>query len=59
MENKLIKIGAAAKLIGVSTETLRYWDEDGILKPIVKSKGGTRYYSIDSINKLLAGETSA
>jgi hypothetical protein len=40
---KLIKIGEAAKLLGVSVRTLRYWEEKGFLTA-VKTPGGTRMY---------------
>lgn len=42
---KMYKIGEFAELIGVSTTTLRKWDETGELKPSRLSDGGTRYYS--------------
>ena len=45
----LYKIGQAAKIIGVSIDTLRRWDEDGILIPAYKTPGGTRFYSKDQV----------
>lgn len=39
------QIGAFAKMLGVSIQTLRNWDESGKLKPTRTSKGGTRFYS--------------
>jgi len=45
--NRFIKIGEAAKILGVSIQTLRRWEEMGYLVPDRKSKGKTRYYDLD------------
>jgi len=42
--NRLIRIGEAAKLLGVSVQTLRRWERSGQLIPDRKTEGGTRYY---------------
>lgn len=42
--DKLIPIGEAAKMLGVSIDTLRRWDERGAF-PAIKSPGLHRYYS--------------
>lgn len=47
--NRLIKIGEAAKLLGVTVQTLRRWEKDGQLLPDKKTEGQTRYYDIDRI----------
>lgn len=44
MENRLVKIGEAAKLLGTTPETLRKWESTGEVLPTRKTKGGTRYY---------------
>ena len=54
MPNRLIKIGAASELLGVSVETLRKWEQTGELLPDRKSKGGTRFY--DSAKLLGLGD---
>ena len=39
-------IGETAKLLGVSTQTLRYYDRENILKPVrINDQTGYRYYS--------------
>ena len=39
-------IGETAKLLGVSTQTLRYYDKENILKPVlINDQTGYRYYS--------------
>lgn len=43
-KGKLITIGEAAELLGVTLMTLRRWDESGRLKSIRKKDGGYRYY---------------
>ena len=49
MENRLVKIGEAAKLIGTTPQVLRLWEKTGELLPARKTKGGTRYYSTASL----------
>jgi len=46
---KLVKIGEAATALGVTTQTLRKWEEDGQLLPDRKTAGGTRYYNLERI----------
>jgi len=44
----LYSIGALSKIVGISTDTLRYYDEIGLLKPARTSKEtGYRYYADD------------
>ena len=52
----ILKIGAAAEILGVTTQTLRDWESANILIPTYKSRGGTRYYSAGKI-KEFAEET--
>ena len=47
--DKLVSIGKAAKILGVSEMTLRRWDIDGKLVSI-KTEGGHRRYDISKIN---------
>ena len=47
----LLKIGDAAKVLGVSIQTLRRWDEAGKLKPVV-TPGGTRLYTRAALEKI-------
>lgn len=44
MVEKLLKISEAAKVLGVSIDTLRRWDESGKLTAIKKEGGAHRYY---------------
>ncbi len=55
--NRFIKIGEAAKLLGVSVQTLRRWEREGELLPDRKSEGGTRYYDLDRLLGLQNVET--
>jgi putative resolvase len=55
MEKRLVKIGEAAALLGVSVVTLRKWETTGELLPTRKTKGGTRYY--DAAELLSLGDT--
>ena len=47
--NRLVKIGKAAEILGVTVQTLRRWERDGQLMPDTKSDGQTRYYDIDKL----------
>jgi putative resolvase len=47
--SRFLKIGEAAKLLGVSIQTLRRWEETGYLIPARKSDGHTRYYDLDQV----------
>ncbi len=48
-----LRIGQAAKLLGVSTMTLRRWDAAGIFKAIPMGKRGDRRYTKEQILKVL------
>lgn len=47
--NKLIKINEASKILNVSKQTLRRWDESGRLKSIRVSPTSYRYYNLSDI----------
>ena len=42
--SQLLPIGQAAKMLGVSIQTLRRWDQDGILVAQQSQEGSHRYY---------------
>lgn len=50
------KIGEFARLIGVSSATLRAWDDRGLLRPHHISPSGYRYYSTQQLRDYLSGE---
>jgi predicted site-specific integrase-resolvase len=45
----LVKIGKAAKLLGVEVQTLHAWERSGELIPDRRSKSGIRYYDVSKI----------
>ena len=47
--NKFLTIGEAAKLLGVSTQTLRRWERTGRIQPPERTSGGQRRYDLQSI----------
>ena len=47
--SRLIKVGEAANILGVTVQTLRRWESTGELLPDKKTEGGTRYYAIDRL----------
>lgn len=51
MEIILVKISEAAKILGVTTVTLRNWEKEGKLKP-VRTFGKHRRYNLNEIKTL-------
>jgi len=49
---KLLSIGAAARRLDVSTRTLRYYQEIGLLDPSGASPGGNRRYSEEDLARV-------
>jgi DNA-binding transcriptional MerR regulator len=52
VSGQALRIGQAAALAGVSTRTLRYYEELGLLRPSAHSPGGARRYSDDDVARL-------
>lgn len=46
---KLVRIGEAARMIGVTEKTLRNWEARGWFSPSMRSRGGDRLYSMTDI----------
>ncbi|MFD3450358.1 MerR family transcriptional regulator [Microbacteriaceae bacterium 4G12] len=50
----MLSIGEFSKICGVSTKTLRYYDEIGLINPDqINPENGYRYYSIKQLKKML------
>ena len=49
MSQRLVKIGAAADLLGTTPDTLRKWEKSGELLPARKTRAGTRYYAVSDL----------
>ena len=50
----MLSIGEFSKICGVSTKTLRYYDEIGLIHPDeINHENGYRYYSIEQLKKML------
>ncbi|TYG34609.1 IS607 family transposase [Lonepinella koalarum] len=50
--NKLLSIGQASKVLGVTIQTLRNWDKKGLLKPDELTKGGDRRYKLETLKAI-------
>lgn len=50
--SKLLAIGQASKLLGVTIQTLRNWDKKGLLKPDEITKGGARRYKLETLKNI-------
>ena len=44
--NKIVSIGDAARILGVTRESMRKWESTGEILPFRKTAGGTRYYRV-------------
>ena len=49
---KLVNISEAARILGVTTTTLRNWDKKGLLKPDELTKGKARRYRIETLRNI-------
>jgi DNA-binding transcriptional MerR regulator len=49
---KYYKISEVSKLTGVPTETIRYWEKRGLIKPDRKF-GNRRFYTYKTIKKII------
>ncbi len=49
MANPLLSIGALAAQSGLSTHTLRYYEQAGVLKPAARAPNGHRRYRADDL----------
>jgi len=54
---KYLTIGEAAKLLGTTTFNLRYYEKEGLVKPVHMTEGGYRLYDYDEIYYLSAVKT--
>jgi molybdopterin-binding protein len=52
-DDRTIRIGQAAELLGVSVETLRRWEADGRL-PTTRTSGGQRLVAVGDVARLMA-----
>ncbi len=49
---ELISIGDLAKSLGLTTRTLRYWEEAGIIEAAPRSEGSNRFYTDDIAKRI-------
>ncbi len=49
MNDRFVKIGEAAKILGVNPQTLRRWEDGGVIKPFKRTPKGTRLYSLQEL----------
>lgn len=51
-QEPLLQIGKLAKQLGITTRTIRYYEEIGLMGPSKRSGGGARSYNRDDILRL-------
>jgi len=52
VRKQLYKIGQVSKKARVTLRTIRYYEELGLIEPVVRTKGGFRLYTEESIERL-------
>ncbi len=52
LTEKSVQIGELAKKLGITTRTIRYYEEIGLMGPPERLGGGTRTYSRDDVLRL-------
>lgn len=52
-KNELYKIGTVSKLLGIPTQTLRYFEDCGFVHPTTDEETGYRYYNAWDLNFLM------
>lgn len=48
----LFTIGELARVIGVSTRTIRFWSDEGLVPPTARSGGGYRLFDTEAVARL-------
>lgn len=49
---ELLRVGGVAERLGVSTRTIKYYEELGLVEPEARSPGGFRLYGEESVARL-------
>jgi DNA-binding transcriptional MerR regulator len=52
LNGELVPIGDVAKTLGLTTRTLRYWEEVGIIESSQRPGGGSRAYTHDMVRRI-------
>jgi DNA-binding transcriptional MerR regulator len=47
--SQLLKIGEIARLMGVEAQTIRNYEQQGLLKPVARSEGGHSLYGQEEV----------
>ena len=55
MNSKLLTIKQAAEMLGITTQTMRRWDENGRFSSI-RGKNNYRYYKKDDIENFIKNQ---
>ncbi len=51
-EEELVPIGDVATSLGLTTRTLRYWEEVGIIESSQRAEGGSRAYTMYMVRRI-------
>lgn len=54
--DNIVKIGEASRLLGLHPNTIRRWETEGKIQPLIRFRGkGTRYYDKEQLLAFAAG----
>jgi MerR family Zn(II)-responsive transcriptional regulator of zntA len=51
-QDELMNIGAVAKATGLATSALRYYEQEGLLTPTMRSEAGYRLYDGEAVERV-------
>ena len=51
--DKLYRIGETAKILGLSSHTLKHYEDKGLIKPVLNEESGYRYYTYRDVGIII------
>jgi MerR family transcriptional regulator, copper efflux regulator len=51
-ENKLMRVGELARVVGKTVRAMHLYEELGLLEPAARSEGGFRLYGVDAVDRI-------
>ena len=57
MSNKLVKISVIAEQLGVSQQTIRRWEKDGLIQSFRAGKRSHRRYDLEDVKQKIREKT--
>ncbi len=58
-EDEVMTVSEVAREMNVATDTVRWYDREGLLKPIVVTRSGRRLYKLSAVHELMTIRASS